>query len=265
MARNDTGKWVSRAAATGGSRTYGSRRPTNYYLALLVVLVLGLASIALARSSYQNPSSKQAVEPEVGKTWYAGYAISVCGTPQAPLAANASSTTGQTTLGDGVVKITPTEKANAGNNATVGKFVSGYAGFAVSSSAMTVPGSTQATGGTPTSLAASGTTYQRGDSCPAGTPQAGKKGVVKVTYWPTLTTKKGKDITASYQQQKWAQNGLVTFSFGAAGAKVDRPSQSTISAMIQGGQGATPSTGITSTTTITPGTVPAPVTPTTKP
>lgn len=262
MAKNDTGKWVSRAAATGGSKTYGSRRPTNYYLAVGLVVVLGFASIAISRHGYRNPSSAQTVQPAVGKTWYAGYAISVCGTPQAALAANTTSTTGQTTTGEGVVKITPTAKSNAGNNATVGKFVTGYLGFSVTPQALVVPGTTA-------------TTYKKGDACPAGSPEAGKSGVVKVTYWPNLSAKSGKDITASFAKQKWAQNGLVTFSFGAADAKVAKPSQSTISAMLQGTTSSTSTTTATATTTVTPGstaiTVPVaptpsmPTTPTSKP
>ncbi len=256
MAKNDSGKWVSRAAATGGSKTYGSRRPTNYYLAVALVVVLGTVSIVLARHSYRNPSSTQAVQPAVGKTWYAGYAISVCGSPVAALPANQTSATGQTTTGDGVVKITPTLKANAGSNATIGKFVSGYSGFSVTKAALVVPGTTS-------------TTYKAGDTCAGGTREAGKKGVVRVTYWPTLTAKQGKDITSSFTQQKWTQNGLVTFSFGAAGSKVAKPSQSTISAMLQGASSATTTTGATATTAITPGTITVPTsvpaTTTTKP
>lgn len=254
MAKNDTGKWVSRAAATGGSKTYGNRRPMNYYTAVAIVVVLGVASIALARHGYRNPNTKQTVQPAVGKTWYAGYAISVCGTPQAALAANTTSSTGQTTTGEGVVKITPTAKENAGANATVGKFVDGYGGFRVSSSSLTIPGATP-------------TTYKQGDACPAGTPEAGKKGVVKVTYWPTLNAVKGKDITSTFNQQKWSQNALVTFSFGATGGKVAKPSQSTISAMIQGTSTSTSVTAVTPGSTTASSIVPttAPVTTTSKP
>lgn len=254
MAKNDTGKWVSRAAATGGSRTYGSRRPANYYLAVALVVVLGLASIALARSSYRNPSTKSTEQPAVGKTWYAGYAISVCGQAQAPLPANQTSATGQTTPGQGVVKITPSSQADAGAGATVGKFVNGYQGFIVRPSVIVIPGTKPAT-------------YRAGQACPAGTPEAGSKGVVKVTYWPTITTKKGKDITSSFEQQRWGQNALVTFSFGAAKAKVARPSSTTIAAMLQGVSTTTSIGTVTPTSSPSPVTVPltVPATSTTKP
>ncbi|MEI6453397.1 MAG: hypothetical protein WCO31_02260 [Actinomycetes bacterium] len=236
MAKNDSGKWVSRAAATGGGRTYRSQRPTNYYLALTLVVVLGLLSIAISRHSYRSTSNTATgAQPAIGKTWYAGYAISVCGTEEPSLAPNASSTTGQTTTGDGVVKITPTAKNNAGKNATIGKFVSGYNGFLVSQASITIPESVAKT-------------YKTGDVCPAGTPDAGKKGVVTVAYWPTVASKSPKDVTTNYANTRWAQNSLVTFSFAPQGAKPMRPASTTISAMLRAGSGAPTTTALTSIT-----------------
>jgi len=265
VAKNDSGKWVSRAAATGGGRSYRSQRPTNYYLALTLVVVLGLLSIAISRHSYRNTSTTATgVQPAIGRTWYAGYAISVCGTEQPSLAANTSSTTGQTTTGDGVVKITPTAKENAGKNATVGKFVTAYSGFSVSQASITIPGT-------------SAKTLKTGDVCPSGTPDAGKKGVVTVAYWPTVASKSPKDVTADYANTRWAQNSLVTFSFAPQGAKPTRPGSTTISAMLKAGSGAPTTTAITSITvpastlpgsTATPSSSPmttAPVTTSSKP
>ena len=57
MARNSAGKWVARAGATGGGRTYRGQTPVNWYAALVVIVVLGVLSVVFANYEYRNPSS----------------------------------------------------------------------------------------------------------------------------------------------------------------------------------------------------------------
>ena len=45
MANNSTGKWVQRAATTGGGRTYRGQMPVNFYAALAVIIIVGLALV----------------------------------------------------------------------------------------------------------------------------------------------------------------------------------------------------------------------------
>ena len=82
---------------------------------------------------------------------------------------------GLTTTGSGVLLIAPKTSAEAGNNATLGKFASEYTGLTLSNSAVQYPG---------------GTAYKNGQKCAAGTPDAGERGVVRVRSW-LLSSKSG--------------------------------------------------------------------------
>ena len=64
MARSSSGKSVARAAATGGGATYRGQMPVNWYAALLVIVLVGLGSIALAKYNYNKTAP--VVEPTVG-------------------------------------------------------------------------------------------------------------------------------------------------------------------------------------------------------
>ena len=58
--------------------------PVNWYAALVVIVLVGLASVAIAKYHYnQTPT---VVEPAVGTTWHAALAFDICGTMQPALA-----------------------------------------------------------------------------------------------------------------------------------------------------------------------------------
>ncbi len=80
------------------------------------------------------------VEPAVGTTWHAGLAFDICGKMEPALAASPSTAkTGLTTTGGGVLKIAPTSSSEAGNNATLGKFASGYSGLTLTNTTLKYP------------------------------------------------------------------------------------------------------------------------------
>ena len=61
MARSSSGKSVARAAATGGGTTYRGQMPVNWYAALVVIVLVGVASIAFAKYHYdQHPPRRRA-------------------------------------------------------------------------------------------------------------------------------------------------------------------------------------------------------------
>ena len=102
MARSSSGKSVARAAATGGGTTYRGQMPVNWYAALVIIVILGVGSIALAKYNYnkRRPWS----EPAVGTSWHAGLAFDICGTMEPALPASpTTATTGLTTTGSGVL------------------------------------------------------------------------------------------------------------------------------------------------------------------
>ena len=176
MARSSSGKSVARAAATGGGASYRGQMPVNWYAALVVIVILGIGSVAWARYDYTKTTTST-TEPMVGQTWHAGLAFDICGTAEPALPASPSSSSGGlTTTGSGVLLIAPKTSAEAGNNATLGKFASEYTGLTLTNSSVQYPG---------------GTEYKNGQTCAAGTPDAGEKGVVRVRSW-LLSSKSGR-------------------------------------------------------------------------
>ena len=146
-----------------------------------------------------------------------------------------------------MIKIAPKTAAEAGKNATLGRFVADYPGMRLTSSLIQYPGQKA---------------YTNSETCPAGTPDAGKKGVVQVMYWPNGADSKlaGTPVQGNPASLKLGQNSLVTMGFAPAGTKVPRPPSSVVIAMLQAG-----AQGPTATTT--PGSTPttAPVTTTRRP
>src|ERR1700678_853182 len=57
MARSSTGKSVARAAATGGGTSYRGQMPVNWYAALVLIVLVGIASVAFARYNYSKTQS----------------------------------------------------------------------------------------------------------------------------------------------------------------------------------------------------------------
>lgn len=57
------GKWVARAAATGGGRTYRGQRPINWYAALVLIILVGLASVVVSRMDYRAGAVANTIPP----------------------------------------------------------------------------------------------------------------------------------------------------------------------------------------------------------
>ena len=74
MARGDTGKWVTRAASTGGGRSYRGQMPVKWYGTLFLIVLVGVVSIVYSRYERENPTL--GTPPTVGNThWYASLAV----------------------------------------------------------------------------------------------------------------------------------------------------------------------------------------------
>ena len=252
MARSSSGKSVARAAATGGGATYRGQMPVNWYAALVVIVIVGLASVAIAKYHYnQTPT---ATPPTVGTTWHAAISFDICGTMQPALPASpASATTGLTTTGNGVLLIAPKKSSEAGVNATVGKFASEYQGLTLTNTTLKYP-------------ASHAPEYKNGDKCAAGTPDAGKAGEVLARWWVVTTqTSHGQLVQTNGVNSpkpadlKLLNRQLITVGFVPAGTTLPKPPGSTITALLQVLAGTQP---VVTTTTSAPAT---PTTPTTAP
>jgi hypothetical protein len=258
MARSSSGKSVARAAATGGGTTYRGQMPVNWYAALVVIVLVGLASIAIAKYNYNQTAV--AVEPTTTTTWHAALGFDICGTTEAALAASpTTATTGLTSSGNGVLQIAPKNASEAGNNATLGKFAEGFTGLTLTNTSLKYP-------------SAKVPLYKNGDKCAAGTPDAGKVGEVQARWW-VLTTKTGKNgeleeagglTTVKPADLKFVDRQLITVGFAPDNTSLPKPT-SAISPLLQVLSGTQPVA--TTTTTVagaTTTTLPASTTTTTK-
>jgi hypothetical protein len=231
--------------------------PVNWYAALVVILIVGIGSIALAKYNYnQTPT---VVEPTVGTSWHAGLAFDICGTTEPALAASPSSaTTGLTTTGNGVLVVAPKKSSEAGNNATLGKFADGYTGLTLTNTTLQYPSTTSA----------KVPAYKNGQKCAAGTPDAGKAGVVVARSWviSTTTGKNNEEVetggatTSKAADLKFVNRQLITVGFVPKGTKLPKPPSSTILALTQvlaGGQAPVATTTTTAPAATTPTTAPS--------
>jgi len=227
MARSSSGKSVARAAATGGGATYRGQMPVNWYAALVIIVLVGLGSVALAKYHYDQ--SPTVVEPTTNTTWHAALAFDICGTIEPALTASPSgATTGLTTTGDGVLQIAPKTASEAGNNATLGKFAQEYTGLTLTNTTVKYP-SPQVP------------EYKNGQKCAVGTPDAGKVGEVQARWW-VLSTKTGKNgelqqigglTSVKPADLKFANRQLITVGFVPANEPLPKPPASTITALLQ--------------------------------
>lgn len=235
MPRKGTGRWVARAAATGGGRTYRGQAPVRWYASLALISVLGVSLVAYSRYELAHPSGS--AQPTVGSHWYAALSFQVCGGSQDQQTLPANPATPATpqirTEGDGVVRIEPTSSAYAGGNATLGKFVKGYNGLTITSRVLTLPNKG---------------TYMNGAKCPTGTPDAGKRGSVQVKMWPSFSGSgaNSPQIISNPPSLKFANGQLITVAFVPSGTSIGKPSSQTISTLL------TLTSGQSTTTTTAP-------------
>ncbi len=248
MAKSTSGKWVSRVGAAGGGKTYKKSRPGNFYGALAVIVILGLALVVYSRYEYQNPvKAKTApqVAPVIGSTLYAALAVDDCGTTLPYLAQDDKTYKGSYLVGPyDVVDLTPEVSANAGKNATLANFTTEYAGLKLTSSEIAIPKGQ--------GLANPATTFKNGDTCGSTTKYAGKKGKVEYAYWTTLA-QTTPAITTNPAKIHFAKDLRVTIAFLPSGVAPMAPSKSSVDEMVLANTTPTTTTTTTAVTSTTAG------------
>src|SRR5580658_2031315 len=247
MARGDSGKWVARAGATGGGRSYRGQRPMKWYSSLAMICLVGVALIVYSRYERQHPAA--ATAPAIGAHWYQALGFDVCGTMQPNLPTNPNASTspipGIRTDGDGVIQVAPTTAKDAGNNATFARFVATYPKLTLNTSTLQIPGKRK---------------FSNGQKCPAGFPDAGKTAQLQIKVWPSFTPPGSNDPSVFYDPStiKLADGQLITVAFVPSGASVPKPSS--ITAMLTdraGSATSSPSTTAPSVATTTATTTPS--------
>jgi hypothetical protein len=236
-ASNSTGRWVERAATTGGGRTYRGQVPINWYASLVVICLVGLLLVGFSRYERTHPTVSTSGQPTTSQVWHAALAFDICGKLEPNLAASKNvAKVGLTTDGSGVVTIAPKNSSESGQNATLGKFVSEYGhGLSLSNTSTRYPG---------------GPTYTNGDVCPKGSPDAGKPGVVIVYDWPNFSAKKGSETSGAPQDLMFANGQLITVAFVPATANIPKPSGTVITSLITAVEQGAANQNQTTTTTL---------------
>lgn len=241
MTASNTGGWVRKVGASGGGRTYRRRRPINFYGAIAVICVLGVASIALARYTYQHPAAAAGKpQPAVGDVWYAALGIATCGEQQPALAQNPTAVVnGFTALPGGAIQVKPVLSSQTGSNATLAKFVAAYRGLEVSKTTLVIP---------PSGKEKKATTWTTGMKCPTGTKDAGKVGHVEIATWKTLSSTTAKTTTDTADVH-FTQNMLITIGFVPEGVLPPKPPNSAIKAMLNAHVSTSTTTTVPATST----------------
>jgi hypothetical protein len=245
MARQDAGKWVARAGATGGGRTYRARVPYRWYSGLALIVVLGVFLVAYSRYERLHPA--QPIQPTTSTHWAAGVVFDLCGKTQLTLPASPvaqQATLGLYSSGSGVIQIQPKSSADTGTNATLGRFTSQYSGLTL----------------TATSVGLSKQhVYTDGSACPSGTPDAGKVGQIQAKIIPPPQSNASPTTqTGDVRSVRFTTNGeIVVVAFLPSGASVPAPSQTiTVAVEDAAASAVTPTTASTTpliTTTTKPG------------
>jgi hypothetical protein len=138
----------------------------------------GNAASSSNASSLSNRTSTTRF-PEVGSHWTAAIEFNVCGLVQPSLPKNpqVSRNFGLTTSGDGLINVSPRSQSEAGQRATFARFVAEYPGLKVSPTLLVLPSAT-----TPSRV------FKSGQTCPAGTPDAGQTADIEIWAWPSITS-----------------------------------------------------------------------------
>ncbi len=223
MAKSTAGKWVSRVGASGGGKAYKKTRPGNYYGALAVIVILGLASTVFARYDYQHPASAvSGTPPTIGTTWYAALSIQACGAPLPFLATNPSFSGGFRVQPANVIRLSPASAADSGSHATLAQFAAEYPGLIASSTELAVPNARGALDPK--------TTFHNGDSCGSASKYPGQTGHIVYAYWTAFGQKKPK-LTNNPSTIKFSQFLRVTMAFDPVNVTPGLPSQVSVNAM----------------------------------
>jgi hypothetical protein len=217
----------------------------RWYTSLVLIVLLGVALIVYSRYERQHPAAS--TQPAVGAHWFVALAVDVCGNVQPSLPTNPNEATtapGLHTAGDGVIEIDPARQSDAGDNATLGRFVQEYPGMALSPTSVRLPGTS---------------THRNGETCPSGTPDAGRRATLQVKVWPSFAPPGSTHpfVPSDPTTLKLEDGQLVTIAFVPAGAQIPKPPQAVITTMLQdrasAGSGTTTTTSPLIPTTTTPG------------
>ncbi len=215
MGKASTTKRIQRAGGAKKAAMRGKRPPYGFYALIAVLLVAGIATIALASGGGNSAGGES---PGLQDHWHTAYAVDICGTIQ-PNMPQPSTLIGLHTHSDGLIHVEPYVTGSVldrGSNATLARFAEGEPGFKLTSTEVQEPG---------------GKAYKNGDQCD------GKPAQLTIRQWPDATADAHTDYT-NPKDVKIKDGGAVTIAFVPAGTEIPKPATIANLANPNAGEGA---------------------------
>lgn len=198
MGKASSSKKVARAASTGGGRTSRGARPWGWYLAMGLVVVLGLVTIVFSRNERQQVASAR---PTIRDHWHTAYGFYNC-TKFEPQLSQPPTLIGLHTHNDGLIHIEPQNSQDTGKGATLGRFVTGQPGFKLETGEMEYPGVKKVKDG-----------MKCGD----------KEATLQMWVWDNPQDEKGRVIPGDPRRVRIRDNMLLTMAFVPERTEVPKP------------------------------------------
>ncbi|CAB4954674.1 MAG: hypothetical protein F2837_10345 [Actinobacteria bacterium] len=237
MGKSSSAKKVARAARAGGATSQGKKRNLLFPVSIAAIVLLGVSVVWLAKG--QNADAAK-VAPQVTDHFHAAYGIYVCDKFLDPLTDPGGDTLGIHTHGDGIIHIHPFGGAAAGKNAT-----------------MSTWGKTDGLEFSKTGFTVNGTTYDDGYDC------NGQPATVKMYVWNADDTSAAPQIVNAsdiggfrFKTDRLA----LTLAVVPEGADVPPPTSIPTLDNLSDVAGATTTTSLVGSATVTPGATTEPAT-----
>jgi len=191
-------------------KTRHQRTSGWFYATVAVIVVIGCVTIGAIVMGRSDSNAA----PIIGDHWHAAFGVNVCGewlpnpaTFETP-AGNPGVRAGIHTHGDGFIHIHPFARAETGDHATLGKFLS-YGGWSASEDSISV---WQGPDNDKTK-----TTWANGDKCPSGSAEgAGKPGQVVFEV-------NCKTVAGNPSDHKLVDQEVVAIGFVPKGDEIGAP------------------------------------------
>ena len=217
MGKASTTKRIQKMGGAKKQAMRGKRPAYGFYAAIAVLIIAGIAGIALA-SSGGGVNGATGESPGLQDHWHTAYAVDICGVVQ-PNMPQPNTLIGLHTHSDGLIHVEPYVTGSVldrGSNATLARFAEGEPGFKLTSTEVQEPG---------------GKLYKNGDQCD------GKPAQLVFRQWLDANGDAYKDYTDP-KAVKITDGGAVTIAFVPAGSDIPKPATIANLANPNAGEGA---------------------------
>ncbi len=198
MANKDSAKKVAKAARAGSGSVAGAKREVAFPLAIVAVILLGVALVVYARDARDATAA-----PRLSDHWHDAYGVYDCSTEGfLPTFALTTDPLGIHSHDDGLIHIHPFSSQAAGENAKVGVFLDAV-GVQMSEDALVLP---------------DGTTLAAGTDC------GGEPAIIQIWRWDLDADLEPQVITGDFNDVRFRKDReAYTFALAPEGFEPVQP------------------------------------------